>query len=257
MATKNKINLPFGETIKRSFLYTIFNGKLLAKVLSFGLVLLAYEIWSGFVGLQALSVKSSLSEDDWRVIASNLLHMMVSIAVMVNYSRFIILKSPLDFGSLSFFRRVIVLMLAMFIFIFGISIPLTLLFSLVQALGIPVLYLISLLAIIAIVICVSPISLYFIGIAIEDKNMTLREAFSITKGNYNKIFWGSVLIMIPCMIATLVLGFLYNMYLPESYILKLVFSLVFISLSLLDTCLKASYFAHIYQYFTFFKKEKL
>ncbi len=257
MAAQNKINLPFGETIKRSFLYTVLNGKLLAKMLAFGLVLLAYEIWSGFINLQALAAETAESANSWQVLSGNLLYMLVSVAVMVNYCRFIVLKAPVDFGSLAFFKRVAILMLAMFVFIFSISVPLTILFSLAQALASSVLYLLVVVLGITFVICLSPMYLYFTGLAVEDKNITLKEAFSLTKGNYNKIFWGAILMRLPCLLATLGLGVWCNVALPEIYVSKLIFSVVFITLSLLDTCFAASYFSHVYQYFTFFKKEKL
>ena len=255
MRVTKQISLPFWESIKRSFLYTLYNGSLLGKMLAFGIILIVFELLTGFETLKSFSSDGNGIDTDWRSSVGNLLNALVSLAVMINYCRFVILKAPLDFGSLAFFKRLSLLFFVLVVFTFIMVVPLVATSLLVRASSVA--YLLGLLLLLTVAILLSPIFLYFVAIAVDNKNISIKEAFKISKGNYNKIFWGSVLIMLPCTIITVLVSTIYTLYLPDAYFLKLIFSIIFVALSIFDTCFKASFFAHIYQYFTFYKKEKL
>ncbi len=62
--------------------------------------------------------------------------------------------------------------------------------------------------------------------------------------------------MLPGMVLLTVLSSAYNIVGSSSYLTNFIFTLLFVSLSFFDTCLKSSFYAHIYQYFTFYQKKK-
>lgn len=255
MVTTKQIELPLWETVKRSFLYTFYNGSLFFKMLTFGVILVAYEVLSGFETLKAFSPDIAAINNEGQATIGSLLNMLVSVAITINYCRFIILKEPVDFGSVAFFKRLMVFFISLMLFSIIITIPMV--FAMFVAQTYPLIYLGLIIGLFALVIWMSPIFLFFVGIAIDNKKLNLKEAFTLGDGNRNKIFWGAILMMLPCAVLTILLGIGYTVLLSDSYIVKFLFSLSFIILSIFDTCLKSSFFAHVYQYLTFYKKEKL
>lgn len=255
-------NLPFLETIKRSFVYSIYNFSLFLKVSSVALFLVVIEAFNDFPILCTLG-EGECSQDTINTLTS-LFMMFLSIGVIVNYCRSIILKSDIDFYSWSFIRRSLWYLLASVAFGLFVFLPFMLFAGvygyILQLFGwgeIDAVYMLLVLPLIAWIIYLSPLFMIFVAITVDDKSMTIKEAFKITKGNSNKIFWGQIIMMLPCTIAIYALGTLYQITGADTYIVKFVYMFILLALSFLDSCFKASFFAHIYQYFTFYQKKKM
>ncbi|MBS4774285.1 MAG: hypothetical protein KHX55_08460 [Proteobacteria bacterium] len=62
--------------------------------------------------------------------------------------------------------------------------------------------------------------------------------------------------MVPCGIFILLLNWLYKVIGVDNYLLNEVFIIVVIAVSLADSCLKASFYAHIYQFFKYQEQKK-
>jgi len=217
--------------------------------------LLVYDTFTDFSTLSFLV--GDIAETDWRIGVGKLLNLVVSVAVIVNYCRFVILKEALDFYSLAFFKRVFLYIIASVLFALSLIIPAAIISAIASIASLTWLYSVGAVAILVIAVLLSPIFIYFASITVDDKTLTLKEAFKLAKGNCNKIFWGALLIMVPCSILTILFGYVYGMVMPDTFLTKLLFSAMLIIISLLDTCLKSSFFAHIYQYFTFYKNREI
>lgn len=55
--------------------------------------------------------------------------------------------------------------------------------------------------------------------------------------------------MIPCAVVILILNYAYRFIGVDNYLVNELFLIVVIAFSLVDSCLKASFYAHIYQFF--------
>lgn len=260
MKKQKIINLPFLETLSRSFMYTLCNWELYLKVISVGVIAVAWEMINGFPVLCSFSNEECVGGAVQSI--SSLLILLISVGIIVNYCRAIILKAPLDFRSAGFFKRVLLYILASFLLMLAIAVPF-ILFTLLYGIVLGVIssgadignmtYLFSLLVLVAWCICLAPVFLVFAAITVDDKSMTVKQAYMLCKGNFNKIFWGQTLLMIPVAVVVYLLALLYQAMGVESYAVKFIFMILALGLSFLDSCFKASFFAHIYQYFTFYK----
>ena len=257
------IKLPFIETICRSFMYVLCNWKLYSKVASFGLVVLIFEMAGGFPVLCSLS-DGNCQENIWQTVSS-LLILLVSVGIIVNYCRAVILKAPTDFISAGFWKRSLKYILATLLLGLVIVVPFLLLgiiYGTVLSFAKTVSplsgadYIVMFVALIAWCVYLAPIFLVFAAITVDDKTVTIKEAFHLTKGNFNKIFWGQSVMMIPGAILLYILAFAYNGIGGEGFVINTIFTILVLALSFLDSCLKASFFAHIYQYFIFYKNKK-
>lgn len=258
MSKSEEIKLPFIETIKRSFSYVLGTPKLLLGSISIGIVAFIYEIFSGFPILCSLGVQ--VCEESTKQSVSNLIIVLVSASIIINYCRGIILKSPFDFRSLSLVRRIALYILTAIGLYFAILLIGVLSSALVSSVfyllgykGInEVFSLVLLIMMVVAAIILAPVFVLFAGIAVDDKTLSLKEAFKITKGNNNKIFWGQIIMMLPCGSLMVLLSVLSAYTGAESYMAKLLYCITLLLISFVDSCFKASFFAHIYQYFTFY-----
>ena len=260
MKKQKIINLPFMETLSRSFMYTLCNWELYLKVISVGVIAVLWEMFNGFPVLCSFSDAECVGGAAQSV--SSLLILLISVGIIVNYCRAIILKAPIDFRSGGFFRRVLFYILASFLLMLTIVVPfilLTLLYGMILGfIGMEndvgnMTYLFSAVILVAWCICLAPVFLVFAAITVDDKSITVKQAYALCKGNFNKIFWGQTLLMIPVAIVVYLLALLYQAMGVESYVVKFIFMVLALALSFLDSCFKASFFAHVYQYFTFYK----
>lgn len=254
------IVLPFWETVRRSFLYVVENFDVLLKVTSIWFALLIYEMFNGFPSICNISDAGCYS--DWRHKVSIVLISLASIAVVVAFCRHVILKLPVKYFMFSFGMRELKYMLFNIVFISIITIisivSIFLLAYVMQWLRFPESWFnITILIPLAFTIYACRFFLVFPGIAVEDKEMTFKDSYRITFGNANRIFWGQFLMMIPAAVLIYLTALLYNAIGSDNYIVKFVFSAFILFLSFLDSCFKASFFSHIYQYFTYFKKKPI
>lgn len=257
MSELKKINLPFLETIKRSFLYVIFNGNTFLKVSFIGLVILIFEALSGFPMMCSLNPQNC-SKNNIQLV-SNLLIFLISAAVIINYCRAVVLKSAPDYMSLGFLRRIskyILVMLSLSFAIIVVAVLASLIFRMIGNIDGNVIYLVSAALGLILVVCMSPIFLYLAAIAIDNNELSIRQYFILSRGNYNKIFWGQTLLMFPGVILMFFISAIYQLYPAEEFIGKLVYTIFLVVASLFDTCVKGSFFAHIYQYFIFYKNKQ-
>lgn len=255
---KKEINLPFGETLKRSFLYVILHTNLFLKVSFIGLVVLIYEMMSGFPMMCSLNSQLCLKNNVQ--IVSNLLTFLVSVAVIINYCRAVVLKNSPDYVSVGFLRRFskyILVMLSLSFLILIMAVLISVLFKLIGVVEGSTIYIISVILGLFLVVCISPLFLYLGAIAVDDKTLTIKQVFTLCKGNYNKIFWGQTVLMLPGMFLMFIITTLYQLSPTDDYIGKLIYVFCLIAASLFDTCIKGSFFAHIYQYFIFYKNKQI
>lgn len=252
-----KINLPFGETLKRSFLYVTFNADAFLKVASIGMVVLIYEAFSGFPMMCSLNPQSCL-QNSWQMI-SNLLTFFVSVAAIINYCRVVVLKSNPDYMSIGFLRRLskyILVTLGLGLSIIFIAVSVFLIFRLISFIDESTVYMLSALLGVILSICASPLFVYLGAIAVDDSDLTIKQTFVLCKGNFNKIFWGQTLLMFPGVILMFAISAIYQIYPTDSYFGKLMYVFCLVVASLFDTCVKGAFFAHIYQYFIFYKNKQ-
>lgn len=262
--TKPKIiKLPFIETLSRSFMYTLCSPKLFLQIAALGLAVLVIEMLGGFPVLCSLG-EGKCQEGAWQT-TSSLAILLVSVAMIINYCRAVILKADIDFISLGFWKRSVKYILATLLLGLAIILPL-MGFGIVYGMisyasgteepfgGIG--YIVMFVVLVAWCIYLAPAFLIFAAITVDDKTITVAEAYRLTKGNFNKIFWGQSIMMIPGAILLYVLALIYNIIGADMYITDLLFTILVLALSFLDSCFKASFFAHVYQYFVFYKNKK-
>lgn len=114
-------------------------------------------------------------------------------------------------------------------------------------------YNVSLIIPLLLAIYFSRLFLVFPAIAVDDRKMTLKASFKLAEGNANKIFWGQILMTLPVVLLMALLSIIFKLIGSDGYVVRFVFVLLVFALSFLDSCFKASFFAHIYQYFTFYR----
>lgn len=250
-ADKNEVRLPFVETIRQSFMYFFNNLGLYVKLATLGIVVVLFDMFAGFPTLCAM--RGTECAQSWQQSVSTLLLMLVSVSAIIMYCRNVVFKSTAM--SWPAFARAVLLyvifsvFLVMLIvvpsiavmFLYGVIVPGAGTHILLERL---LLFVPLLLAIVA-----APVFLIFPAVAVEDTSFNIGRVFAIAKGNRNRIFWGQFLMMVPCGVVILVLNYLYRVIGVDNYLINELFVIVVIAFSLADSCLKASYYAHVYQFF--------
>ena len=256
--TPVQIILPFWETVRRSFLYVFRNRETYVKITAVWFSILLYEMFTGFPSLCNIS-PDGCQGGDWQYKVALILISFASVAVVVAYCRNIILKEELKKFAFSFGKRELKYILFNIIFI-GI-ITITAVFSIFvfayigQLLHFPEsIFNLTILIPLALTIYFSRFFLIFPAIAVDDKEMTIKNSYRVTLGNANRIFWGQVLMMLPAATLLILLALLHGLINSDNYIINFIFTGFIFAISFLDSCLKASFLSHIYQYFTYFQK---
>ena len=253
-----KIDLPFWETLRRSFAFVGRNMDVYLKVSALWFIFLLYEIFAGFPSACNISAGGCTGGMEQKI--SMLLLSISSIAIAVAYSRVVILKSDINYFTLSFLKSGLKYLLFGLVIITLIAVPsfifVFLLAYLGEIVGLPdgffkMLILVPLL----LMIFLARLYLVFPAIAVEDKNLSIKKAFKLTCGNANKIFWGQLVIMIPITFLVIALTSVYQAIASDTAILKFTFVFLIFALTFLDACLKASYYSHLYQFFTFYDNQ--
>ena len=253
-----KVKLPFVETVKRSFAYFFNNLNLFVKLGSVGVVVVLFDMFADFPTLCAM--RGIDCADSWQQTVSTFLLMLVSVAAIILYCRNIVFKNTAMSWS-AFLRAVFFYILASVFLLLIIAVPSVILMFVYgmivpDAGNNPVLDKIVFFIPLLIAIAVAPIFLIFPAIAVEDKAFGLTKVFKIAKGNSNRIFWGQFVMMIPCGIIVLILSFLYGLLGMDNYLINEIFVIVVIAVSLADSCLKASFYAHVYQFFKYYQDKQ-
>lgn len=253
------IKLPFWETIRRSFVYVALNLETYLKVSAVMFAILIYEMFTGFPSI--CNLDSTGCTGGWQQNVSMVLMSVASIAVVISYCRTIVLKTTSNYFSLAFGKREIKYLLYGLLIVAMITLPsIVIIFSVAyfgQMASFPdAFYNILVLVPLLITIYFARFYLVFPAVAVDDKAIDLRASYAMTIGNANKIFWGQMLMMVPVITLLLVISVLFKLFATDNYIIKFVFVGLVLALTFLDACLKAAYYAHLYQFFTFHYKPK-
>lgn len=255
---ENKINLPFFETVRRSFIYVFLHGQTAFRICAAWSVLLVFEMAAGFPVLCSLNADTCSGG-----LLQNLSVVLLSLAgisVITAFCRGIILHQEYPgYWNLHFGRRELRYLFCSLLYGLIVFLPafcLGILTAVAEYNGRAVPAGISLLflcAIIVLVILSARFYLVFPAAAVDNQQeITFRKSWEITKGNAGKMFFGQVLMMLPVFVVLLLLSVTYRALGSDNYMLKLCFSALMIAVSFVDTLLKASYFSHLYQYFMYF-----
>lgn len=252
------INLPFWETIRRSFLYVLTNLDIYLKVSALGFAILIYELFTGFPSLCNISAGGCVGS--WEQNVSILLLSLISIAIIIAFCRVIILKTSTNYFTLAFGKREILYLLYSLFMVAIITLPsILLVFTyayVAQLLHLPeFMFNFSILIPFLLTIYFSRIFLVFPAVAVDNYSLGIKGSFKLTLGNANKIFWGQFLMMIPAALMLVLVSLLYKAIGVNHYVVDFIFVALVLALSFLDSCFKASFYAHIYQYFIYFQEQ--
>lgn len=253
--SRDVINIPFFETLKRSFLYTIFNLDLAVKVCAVWSLIIIYEIFAGFPALCHLSEQGCGDKILQNI--SVLVLSLASIAIIIAYCRGLILKENSQRFVFSLGRRELKYLGLSLILVMIIAFPVVILSLILKAFNASenASNILVLVLLINTIIC-SRFYLIFPAIAVDNKEINLRKSFAITIGNANKIFWGQFFMMIPVILLMMIISSLYKIFNNDGFIVNLIFVSMFIVTSFLDACFKASFYSHLYQYFIYFLNQE-
>lgn len=252
------VSLPFIETIRRSYGYFFGHLELLVKVSAAWFILIwGADVLAGFPSLCSVSSENCASSE--KQILSFVILGISSIAVIIAYIRGVVLHIvPAGYGTLEFGKRelnyigkgilffIIAVIPALFLGFFAGFIG-----GIFQA-DSRVYAGLSFLSALVCVIIAFRFYLAFPAVAVDNREIDFQKSFAITKGNTNKIFWGLVVMMLPGWISLMVLALIYRSLNTDIYLIKMLLAALTLTISFVDVGLKASYLAHLYQYFIYF-----
>ncbi len=253
---KNEIKyLPFWETVGRSFKYVLKNKVLLQAIIPVVGILLFIQIICGMPSMCAFS--SSHCEQPLSFVCTITL-IIAAAGIIINYCRSIICKAEIDYLSKNFWRRMGWYLLASMFLAIIISVPTFAAIVLVSFLNLSDLLtsILSIISLIGVSILFAPLFLVFPSIAVEDYTMiNWSKLYNMVRGNFNAVFWGQFVIMIPYWIFFRMFAEIYKIINTDNSIVNLIFVFIILSIGMLDACFKGAYFAHIYQFFKFYDKK--
>ncbi len=251
------IKIPFIESLKRSIIYMLTNMDLFIKITSAWFLLLIVEALCGFPFLNSSTLDAQ--GDSLSSFVSATIIALAGVIVSVNYYRAIILREKKKYFTISFGKRELLYILYSILYVTIIAVPTLLLIFvcvfIIKLFALPavVVHYLTLLPIIVGIIA-SRTVLVFPAISIDNKDLRMLASFKILKGNALKMFFGPFLFALPI---TLLLILISNIKqsVGDNFIYSLMLSAVALFATLFDTAIKATFFAHIYQYTMHFLKE--
>ena len=248
--------LPFWETLGRSFKYALKNKQLLLGILPVVFILIFIQIALNLPF--ACSFGGGQCTMNTNYYLTLLSFVAAAAGIIINYCRSIICKVDVDFKSLKFWRQLglyIVAKIAMLIIIMLPSIAIILAIAYLSGFSEAILTAGIILVPLFFSILFAPLFLVFPAIAVEDYQLINRKKlFSITKGNYNAIFWSQLFLSVPYWLLFKMCIEVYQIIGINNYLINLLFVIVAMFLAMIDACFKGAYFAHIYQFFKFHDK---
>lgn len=257
----NPISLPLLETVTHSFMFVIKNIKAIAKICSVFVVLWLAEIGANFPALcvveKAHCVQSGIS------VTLTVLLFLASMIIGVETIRHLILKQEYNWFHFSFGKATLKyiaynLLISLFVII-PFSLILTLqnyalahnasldVFNTLKSLALATFALFS-------ILCFR-FYLVFGAAAVENKKINLKRSYVLTAGNTLKLCAGQILLWFP---VAFVLYLIFSIYMLGNwgYFAKSIFVLLGMCVSFFGSALKASYYAHIYQFFSYSEKRR-
>lgn len=258
------ISLPFGETIRRSFLFVILNFNSFLKLIAFWLLLLV--IFQAVYDSPALCSIQNENCNSRPELISLLLLSFFSLLVGSAYCRLVIKREEntrfLPSISLNDFRYIGMAFLVMLaciataIIILIIAVSLFIPFYDAQDAG-SLGTLLAILPIFASFIYLSRLYLTLPAAATGNHTLGIMGLFKLAQGNANKIFWGIIILSLPGTFLLLLAGVAYHLFSITDPVGNLIFAALVIIINFLDVCFKASLFSHIYQYLTYFYNKQV
>lgn len=251
------INLPFGETVRRSFMYVLTKPGLYLKISGIWFALLIYELLCGFPS--ACNFHPETCTGEWRQNVSVLLLTIASIGIVISYSREVVLKTSLNYFSLNFLKLGVIYLFYKLLFVLLITVPSIVAIFIFAFIGQMLNFsepvcIVALIFPLMFIIYFSRVLLVFPAVSVGDFKLDFKQSFKMTLGNANKIFWGQFLMTTPVIVALVALTLAYRAFPNPGIAVNFIFVGLLYALSFVDSCLKASFFGHIYQYFTFYDK---
>lgn len=259
----NLYKLPILETIKRTFLYVLKERELLKAALPIVGALIVFEII--LLKLFACDNNSGDCSLSWQNMVTKLAFSIVNIGIIINYCRQIVLKEKPDFTSKNFWKLVIYYSIAilaftllMFLTLFFAGSIISIFTSTLDASPIFIAVFANLFAL-TLLIIFAPLFLIFPCVAVEDyETLNIKKLFDLAKGNHLQIFSGLLLSGIPCLILlSIILMLAITISSIESIENNPVFVLAILLIQVINTFIRGSYYAHIYQYFKFVEKQQI
>lgn len=252
-----EIKIPFGEAIKRSFSF-VFNHlePLLKMSLLWGLLLTILEAVEGFPSLCV--TEECISQG--AIGLSSIVAIASSISITISYIIFVINRTEnksffnLRFGKKDFryLWASIKLLFASVAIAFLISFVISILGKL---LGLSItkstIVMLFLITIFFVAMFLSRYVLVFPAIALDNQEIGFKKSYELLRGNINTIFWGTVIISLPVNLLNIFIVSFY-MAIGKNIYADIAFSFVLVMLGFLSIALKASFYAHIYQYVIYF-----
>lgn len=192
METMPQIKLPFWECLRRSFFYAFVNFDAFVKIASVWFLILLYEIFAGFPSLCGLKESGCPGESFQNV--SVVMVSLASVAVAVAFSRLVVLRENVRPFAFSFGRRELKYLAYSLLLFLLIIVPSVMVMGIVAGIlerigaNLPGVSLaLSVVPLIAGIVCAR----FFImlpAVAVDDRELTMKRAFALTRGNANKIF---------------------------------------------------------------------
>lgn len=264
-----EIKLPLKEALKRSFYFAFNHIDTFLKIsLLWGLIIAGTDALEGFPSLCSAGDENCMAQKGGNLYI--LIMFFAGVSISVSYIVYVIERTEFSrFFNLFWAKKNFKYIWTMIKLIFAgiiISFMVGLLFGLIfHALGLgsvkQVSLVVSLISFFFVGMFLSRYALVFPAIALENKEIDFETSYKLTKGNINAIFWGAVAISLPMTLASIVMTTLYFAVGSENWLINFLFSFALVMISLFNEALKASFLAHIYQYFIYFynqsrKKEK-
>lgn len=259
-----EIHLPFGEAIKRSFNFVFSHLSVYIRLsLFWGMLTCLIDACEGFPSLCPIGSENCVSEQKLNLYQWSLF--FGGISIIISYIIYVITKTETGkyfrprFGTKDF--KYIWAMLKLIFAAVLLSVIIGLLFGVIGSIlklgslkQIGIIF--SAISFFIISMYLSRYILVFPGIAIEDAEMSFNKSFELTKGNINAIFWGLFLLALPMSLVNIFVSSLYFAIRFDNVFLNLIFSFSLTMIGFLNDTIKASFLAHIYQYFIYFDKKQ-
>lgn len=258
---KTFTKLPFGETLKRTFAYVWNNKKIMLAILPILLALIVVQIILTLTS--SCDPKLEDCSNTWQNIAVSIAFVVLNIGIIINYCRHIVLKEELNFTSLSFWKSTVLYFLASIVLGIFLAIPvifLAIFLAVVTSSFASAEFIAVLMYAIILIECIlfTPLFLIFPCIAVKDYEMlSIKKLFRLVKDNHNRVFWGMLVASLPCFLFLVIIGLVaFAIYGTETVRDSLSFWLLGVVVQAINTCIRGSYYAHIYQFFKFIEKRE-
>lgn len=247
--------LPLIETVSKSFTYLLRNFKTFLKICSVFLILWIADLVTGHPILCNFNViPCSSSSTSWIM---NILMYLAATIVSVEIIRHIILKQEYQWGHLSFgmnnIRYIAYNMLIALMVILPSALMLMIALyadsSNVSRLTSGILRASFIVTLIGLSVFCCRLYLVYVGAAIGNRSMSLGRSYLLTAGNMLLICIGQMLLAIPTIILVYLCYGIYS-FLPTNELTQGMFAALILLCYFFDAALKASYYSHLYQFFT-------